>query len=103
MSGEPEAIRGVAAADLGSGLRRSDSAVVAKPSASRSRPAETVAGDPLENVGLVFEVNRDSHEVIIKVVDRETKQIIREIPPAEVRKLRSAMQSILGLLLDSTG
>ena len=103
MSGEPEAIRGVAAADLGSGPRLPDSPTSTNLRASRGRQPEGIASDSLENVGLVFEVNRDSREVIIKVVDRNTKRVIREIPPAEVRKLRSAMQSIQGLLLDSTG
>jgi flagellar protein FlaG len=54
-------------------------------------------------VGLAFEVDRESHDLIIKIVNRETHQILRQIPPEEVRRLRATMRSILGAALDRTG
>jgi flagellar protein FlaG len=64
---------------------------------------ETTASRSSPDVGLVFEVDRESRELVIKIVDRETQKVIRQIPPAEVQRLRAAMQSMLGTLLDRRG
>jgi uncharacterized FlaG/YvyC family protein len=68
----------------------------------RSGTASTPSG-AADNVGLVFEVNGKSRDLVIKVVDRESKRILREIPPAEVRRVRSTMQDILGVMFDRQG
>jgi flagellar protein FlaG len=59
--------------------------------------------EPAGDVGLVFEVNQESRELIIKIVNRETHQVIRQIPAEEVQRLRAAMESMLGVVLDRTG
>jgi hypothetical protein len=105
MAAEVEAIRAVAASDPGAGnaFRAPDLGLKAEVSAPRFTPAELPASAPSADVGLVFEVDRASHNWIIKIVDRDTHKVIREIPPEEIQSLRAAMQSILGTLLDRTG
>lgn len=105
MTAEVEAIRAVAAPDPGAGnpFRAPDPGLKADVSARRLKPAELQASKPSPDVGLVFEVDRTSHEWIIKIVDRDTHKVIREIPPEEMQSLRTAMHSILGTLLDRTG
>ena len=105
MAAEVEAVRAVAASKprAGNAFRAPDPGSKAEVSAPRFKPAELPAGDPAPEVGLVFEVDPGSHDLIVKIVDRETNKIIREIPPEEVQSLRAAMQSILGTLLDRTG
>ena len=105
MSPEVEAISAVAV--TGSGTGKVPRAL-SPPSAAgvptrKARPPESGAGSLPDDVGLVFEVNQESHELIIKIVDRQTQEIIREIPPEEVRQMRATMQSALGLFLDRTG
>jgi hypothetical protein len=105
MAAEIETVRAVAASDPGAGntFRAPTPGLEAAASTLRFRPAELPASKPSPDVGLVFEVDRTSHDWIIKIVDRDTHKVIREIPPEEIQSLRKAMQSILGTLLDKTG
>jgi flagellar protein FlaG len=105
MVAEIETIGAVAAADPGPGMafRPPDHRVARSEPAARPRPAEPAVREPSGDVGLVFEVNQESRELVIKIVNRETHQVIREIPAEEVRRLRAAMQSMLGVVLDRTG
>ena len=51
-----------------------------------------------ENVGLSYVVDRETHSVIIKVMDRDTNEVIRQIPSEEMQKLRATMRDLHGLL-----
>lgn len=37
----------------------------------------------------------DNNDLAIKVIDKKTKKVIREIPPEEVQKLKTAIKSIM--------
>lgn len=56
---------------------------------------------------IVFSVDADSGKSIIRVVDAETGEVIRQIPPEEVvavsRALANSFQEITGLLLNDKG
>jgi flagellar protein FlaG len=52
------------------------------------------------NVNLSFEVNKEAGgELIIKVVDIETKQVIRQFPTEETLHLRKTLDSTQGIIL----
>jgi len=51
-----------------------------------------------ENVGLNYTVDRETHSVIVKVIDRDTNEVIRQIPSEEMVKLRATMRDLQGLL-----
>lgn len=53
------------------------------------------------NVGVTYEIDRETKSVIIKVIDRDTKQVLRQIPPEEMVKLRSVLRDLFGLLFDA--
>lgn len=53
---------------------------------------------PHENVGLAYVIDRETHSVTIKVIDRDTNEIIRQIPSEEMTKLRAVMRDLFGLL-----
>ncbi len=81
---------------------------VALPNPTPLPTARAPAGDgaslpDLPEVALTYEVNRDTGNVIIKIVDRATQEIIREIPPEEVQRLGRAMDVLVGRLLDRRG
>ncbi len=65
--------------------------------------APAAAPRPSGDVGLVFEVSRDGKDLIIKIVDRESDRVLRQIPPEEMQKIRAAMRELVGLLLDRKG
>jgi flagellar protein FlaG len=47
---------------------------------------------------LQFEIDPDLHRVIVKVMDGESGQVIRQIPPQEVLDLAKNIQASTGLL-----
>lgn len=52
--------------------------------------------------GLEFMLDEDSHRTIIKVVDRETREVIRQIPTEEVLEISKALDQAKGLLIRQT-
>ena len=60
----------------------------------------------LERVGLVFNrklqfvVDHHSHEVVVKVIDKDTDKVIKELPPEELQRLHSNLKETLGFLFD---
>ncbi|MFO7937960.1 MAG: flagellar protein FlaG [Kiritimatiellia bacterium] len=52
------------------------------------------------NRKLKFSINRDSNQVIVKVIDGETDNVIKEIPPEALQRLHSRMRESIGLLID---
>lgn len=56
----------------------------------------------LRNVRLEFEVDKETEEVIISVLDRKSGELIREIPPEEMRDLaRVLKEEAKGSFVDS--
>ena len=52
------------------------------------------------NKRLRYSVNRESGQVIVKVVDRNTDKVIKELPPEALQRLHARMQEAIGLLID---
>lgn len=47
--------------------------------------------------------NNDNEQLIVKVIDRNTDEVIREIPPEELQQLTKRLQSLQGNLVDTVG
>jgi flagellar protein FlaG len=69
------------------------------------------AAEPLENVvsdlnklvhelhrELRFAVDDESGDTVIKVIDRETDEVVRQIPSEEVMRLRKRLQEAAGVI-----
>jgi len=52
------------------------------------------------NRKLQFEVDHSSNEVIVKVIDKETDKVIKELPPEELQRLHRHLKEAIGLLFD---
>jgi flagellar protein FlaG len=56
------------------------------------------------NRRLKFEVDHESHEVTVKVIDGETDKVIRELPPEELRRMhtniKKTLEETIGFLFD---
>lgn len=50
------------------------------------------------NTELRLEVDRQSHRVIVKIVDQETEQVIRQIPSEELLAISRRMEELIGVL-----
>ncbi len=51
---------------------------------------------------LDFTVNEKLRELVVKVSDRKTGEVIREIPSKEVLRLREQLDDLIGALFDET-
>ncbi|MDR2552478.1 MAG: flagellar protein FlaG [Treponema sp.] len=74
------------------------------PGGRRNLPADIMAD--LEKVSLAFnkklkfEVNHQSRDVIIKVIDPQTDKVIKVLPPEELQRLHSRLKETIGFLFD---
>ena len=51
---------------------------------------------------LEFSVDHDSKEVVVKIVDQQTKQVIRQIPTEEALEIAKSLDKLQGLLIKQT-
>jgi flagellar protein FlaG len=71
----------------------------------KSQVAHSTAAD-LQRMGnvlhkkLQFVVDQQSNEVIVKVIDKETDKVIKELPPEELQRLHKNLREAIGLLFD---
>jgi flagellar protein FlaG len=61
---------------------------------------EVNAALALREVGLRFEIDKDTDKLIVKVVDRASGDVIRQIPNEEVVRFAKFMREGNGLLVD---
>lgn len=54
----------------------------------------------LREVGLQFEVDKDTDKLIVKVIDRTSGEVIRQIPNEDVLRIAKLMSEGKGLLVD---
>jgi flagellar protein FlaG len=89
--------------------RQPDAAAAQQPEEpKKEKPKQVIHSTTadLEQIGLVFNkrlrfvVNHDSHEVIVKVIDKETDKVIKELPPEELQKLHNNLKETIGMLFD---
>jgi hypothetical protein len=93
-------------APSGSGGKPADGKLPDTKQPPRADASSSAAAEPApapDSVGLVFEVKPHSHEIVVKVVDRSTHKVIREIPPEEFQQMRSVMDDLVGMFVDHTG
>ncbi len=51
--------------------------------------------------GVRFEQDMDSNELIVKIVDRKTDEVIRQIPPEELLNLTKHLNELTGNIVDT--
>jgi flagellar protein FlaG len=49
--------------------------------------------------GLEFSVDQDSHRTVVRIVDQQTKELIRQMPSAETLEIAKALDRVQGLLI----
>lgn len=54
---------------------------------------------PPSNQGIEFSIDEDSDRVIVKVVDRETREVLRQMPSQEALEIAKALDRTQGLLI----
>lgn len=83
-----------------SGPKRSGSA----PAASQSREIPEVVdklntlGSQIANTKISFSIDSETGKPIVRVINKETGQIIRQLPPEDLLKLVDNLQNLTGLI-----
>ena len=54
------------------------------------------------NRRLKYSVNRETNQVIVKVIDSATDKVIKELPPEALQRLHAHIRETIGLLFDET-
>jgi flagellar protein FlaG len=49
--------------------------------------------------GVEFSIDHDSHLTVVKVIDQETKQVLRQMPTQEALQIAKALDHVQGLLI----
>ncbi len=69
-------------------------------STSKQKIIADSIGIRLSSASITFTKDKDTDEVIIKIIDNETKEVIKQIPPEEIMKLKRFLTELQGILLD---
>lgn len=74
------------------------------PSMGQVNNALKQINETLKNLSqsLEFSVDSDSEQVVIKVIDQQTKEVIRQIPTEEALEIAKALDRVQGLLIRQT-
>ena len=71
-----------------------------KPNTIQSAAADIQRMGLALNRRLQFVVDQNSNQVIVKVIDKETDKVIKELPPEELQRLHRNLKEAVGLLFD---
>jgi len=52
------------------------------------------------NKGLDFSIHEETERLIVRVIDKETNEVIREIPPEKILDIVAQVDKLLGLIID---
>lgn len=66
---------------------------------SVAKVIEDYAND-VHNVGLRFAVHEDTGKFVIRVIDEQTNEVVREVPPENLLDLAAKMEEMMGMLYD---
>jgi len=73
---------------------------------TRPQVIQTAAADlqrisqAFRNKKLQYVVDHGSNQVVVKVIDKETDKVIRELPPEELQRLHKNLKEASGALFD---
>jgi flagellar protein FlaG len=94
---------GAGAAASPAGARAAADAVeAATPPQVEAAVREVNASLQSRSVGLQFEVDQDTDKLIVKVVDRASGEVIRQIPTEEVVRIAKVLGKAPGLLVSQS-
>ena len=71
----------------------------AAPGDTSAAVGELVDALKTTSISLRFEIDESTHRVITKVIDKETGELIRQMPTAEVMRIARAIDKLQGLFV----
>jgi len=80
--------------------RQQDTQPKAKPQVIQTTATDLQRISHAFNRKLQFVVDQSSNLVIVKVIDKDTDKVIKELPPEELQRLYSNLKEAVGLLFN---
>jgi flagellar protein FlaG len=100
LSGEVKTTGGRTDGARGSGPKEDSNTLEQLRESVEERPAQESLAEKLLGRSLKFEIDRELNQVVVKVVDKETGEVIRQIPPEEYVEIMKRLQEVNGVFLD---
>ena len=102
---DPQAGAGKAAAtDAASATPAASTPAAAKANPSRDDVDSAVKklndSMPGSSQSLQFSVDHDSKEIVVKLIDQDTQQVVRQMPSEEALRMAKAIDKLQGRLID---
>ena len=54
------------------------------------------------NVGLQYRVDDITGDTVISVIDRDTGDVLKQLPPEQILRMRQHLQELMGVFFDAT-
>lgn len=54
------------------------------------------------NVSVRYRFDQSTHDLVITLVDRDTDEVLRQVPPDQILKMRQRLEEVMGLIFDGT-
>lgn len=51
---------------------------------------------------LQFEIDKDTNEIVVKIIDQSTKEVVRQMPTEEALEMAKSIDKMQGLLIRQT-
>lgn len=71
------------------------------PAFSRSETLKIKTSSRVATTSVTFVKDEDSGQSFIQVVDRDSGEVLRQIPPEEARRLSEALEDMVGNVVDT--
>lgn len=95
--------RSVPALDAQSGRAAAPGAAAAAPSREQVTEAVRKINEGMAVAqSLEFTIDDESDEIIVKIVDRGTREVVRQIPSVEALEIAKSIDKMRGLLISQT-
>ncbi len=52
------------------------------------------------NRSIRFSISKDTGDIVVQIIDKKTKEVLKQIPPEELIKLKVKLREICGILFD---
>ena len=54
------------------------------------------------NTSVRYSFDENTDDLVITLVNRDTQEVLRQIPPEQILKMRQRLEELMGILFDST-
>ena len=54
------------------------------------------------NVSVRYRVDENTDDLVITLINRDTEEVLRQVPPDQILRMRQRLEEVMGLIFDST-